>query len=257
MYMDTPFVQIVNTVTDSTESAPVAQGVNLRGLAMTRLETFVDAAFAFAVTLLVIAVDDVPRTYEELVIALKSIPVFVGASAQVFVFWIAHRYWSRCYGLDDWVAVLLTLILVMSLLVMVFPLRVVYTFAASDMTGGWIPPPFKLDPVMWAEQLRLIFIVFGASWAWLAAVVVAMFCYALKQRTSLQLSEPEHRDAILYICTYGVLSLSGITSIIIAVTASDDLIELAGYQYFLLLSIPLITWAVRRRIRGPWHRGTE
>lgn len=222
----------------------------MRGLAMTRLETFVDAAFAFAVTLLVIAVDDIPRSYEELVLALKSIPVFVGASAQVFVFWIAHRYWSRCYGLDDWVAVLLTLILVMSLLVMVFPLRVVYSFAASDMTGGWIPPPFELDPVMWVEQLRLIFIVFGASWAWLAAVVVAMFCYALKQGSILQLSEGERLEAILYTCIYGFLSLSGIISIIIASTAPDDSIEIAGYQYFLLLLLPFMAWAVRKRIRN-------
>ena len=81
-------------MTDSADTLQLERGMRLRGLAMTRLETFVDAAFAFAVTLLVISVDDVPRSFEELVLALKNIPVFLAASAQLFLFWIAHRSWS-------------------------------------------------------------------------------------------------------------------------------------------------------------------
>ena len=41
-------------------SLPDKNGIRQRGMDMTRLETFTDAAFAFAVTLLVISVDDVP-----------------------------------------------------------------------------------------------------------------------------------------------------------------------------------------------------
>ena len=43
-----------------------------RGEQTTRLETFVDAAFAFALTLLVISFDAVPQNYQELMNALKS-----------------------------------------------------------------------------------------------------------------------------------------------------------------------------------------
>ena len=64
---------------------PIERGRRLRGLPMTRVETFADAAFAFAVTLLVISVDDVPRTFDELIVALKSVPIFVFASAQIFI----------------------------------------------------------------------------------------------------------------------------------------------------------------------------
>lgn len=239
-------------MTNTQGDFPLDRGMRLRGLAMTRLETFVDAAFAFAVTLLVISVDDVPRSFEEFILALKSIPVFLGASAQVFLFWIAHRNWSRVYGLDDRVAVVLTLLLVASLLVMVFPLRIVYGFAVFDMTGGWILPPFELDLVRGPDQLRLIFIVLGVSWAWLSGVIVTMFGYALRQDASFELNEAERANATRYIRIFAVLGLSGLTSITIAATAPADLVDLAGYQYFLLfIAIPL---AIRRPRVKPAHQ---
>lgn len=228
-------------MTTTLDEFPVDKGMRLRGLAMTRLETFVDAAFAFAVTLLVISVDDVPRSFEEFVVALKSIPVFLGASAQVFIFWIAHRNWSRVYGLDDGIAVVLTLLLVASLLLMVFPLRIVYGFGASDMAGGWIPPPFDLNPARWEEQIRLIFIVLGVSWSWLAGVIVAMFAYVLRQEKSLELNDAERTNATRHVRVFSVLGFSGVASITLAATMPAHLVVLAGYQYFLLfLAIPLV-----------------
>ena len=236
-------------MTTTLDHLPVEHGMRLRGLAMTRLETFADAAFAFAVTLLVIAVDDVPRSFEELEVAIKSVPVFVVSAAQVFVFWIAHRNWSRVYALDNGMAVLLTLLLVIGLLVMVFPLRVVYTFAAADMSGGWVPAPFDLDGAIWVEQLALIFVVYGLSWAWLAGIVVAMFAYVLVRGRSLELNDAERANAVRYVWMYGMISLSGVSSVLIAMTASDELITLAGYQYFVLLSLPIISFVLHARER--------
>ncbi len=231
------------------DSLPVERGLRLRGLAMTRLETFADAAFAFAVTLLVIAVDDVPRSFAELEAAIKSIPVFVLSCAQVFAFWIAHRNWSRIYGLDNGVAVLLTLLLVMGLLVMVFPLRVVYAFGVADLSGGWVPPPFELDTALWAEQLILLFVGYGFSWAWLAGVIVAMFAYVLVRRRTLALNAAECRNAVIFISMYGVIALSGVASVVLALTLPHELLHLAGYQYFLLLPLPVVALVLRLRER--------
>lgn len=227
--------------------------MRLRGLAMTRIETFADAAFAFAVTLLVISVDDVPRSFEEMVTALKSTPVFLFASAQIFLFWFAHRNWSRIYGLDDKVAVILTLLLVLSLLVMVFPLRIVYGFGAADITNDWIPSPFTLDPELWLDELRLIFIMFGVSWAWLSGVIVAMFVYSLKQRVHLDLNDAELDNANSHIWAFAILGFAGILSIVIALTVSSEWVKLAGYQYFLLLSLVF----VKRFRRLPWARSRK
>ena len=52
-------------------------GLIMRGENMTRIETFVDAAFAFAFTMLVISIDEIPRSPPELVAAARDIPAFI------------------------------------------------------------------------------------------------------------------------------------------------------------------------------------
>ena len=56
---------------------PRLGGFRLRGIAMTRLETFIDAAFAFAITMLVIASQQIPDDIETLLAAFKNVPAFV------------------------------------------------------------------------------------------------------------------------------------------------------------------------------------
>ena len=236
-------------MTSTPDHFPVERGMRMRGLAMTRLETFADAAFAFAVTLLVISVDDLPETFDELEAAIRGIPVFLFSSAQVFACWIAHRNWSRVYGLDNGVAVLLTLLLVMGLLVMVFPLRIVYAFGAADLSGDWVPPPFVLDPVTWAEQLTLVFVTYGISWAWLAGVIGTMFAYVLVRSRGLGLNAAERRNAVIFASMYGVIALSGVSSVALAFTLPHEMLHLAGYQYFLLLPLPIIALVLRARER--------
>jgi len=55
----------------------------MRGLDMTRIEVFVDAAFAFAVTMLVISFDAIPTSYAEVMLAIKGIPAFIIAVVQL------------------------------------------------------------------------------------------------------------------------------------------------------------------------------
>ena len=54
----------------------MAESFRDRGGETTRIEAFVDAAFAFALTLLVISFDEIPESYEQLVDALKGVPAF-------------------------------------------------------------------------------------------------------------------------------------------------------------------------------------
>jgi uncharacterized membrane protein len=70
---------------------PKKDGFRLRGLEMTRLEAFTDAAFAFATTMLVISLSGIPGSVVDLLSALKDIPAFLASFASIASFWYAHR----------------------------------------------------------------------------------------------------------------------------------------------------------------------
>jgi len=83
------------------DSCRQEQGFRLRGEEMTRIEVFVDAAFAFAVTLLVISIDQIPKSVPELFEVSKQIPAFVLSVAQLFWIWPVHSVWSKRFVLED------------------------------------------------------------------------------------------------------------------------------------------------------------
>ena len=60
-----------------------------------RLDAFVDAAFAFAVSLLIIGGTEPLRSFADLAVALARIPAFVFGFALIALFWLAHRTWSN------------------------------------------------------------------------------------------------------------------------------------------------------------------
>ena len=83
------------------DALPRRGGFRLRGLEMTRLESFVDAAFAFAVSLLVIAGQQVPDDLDTILRAFNNVPAFAASIAVMAIFWRGHWLWSRRFGLED------------------------------------------------------------------------------------------------------------------------------------------------------------
>jgi hypothetical protein len=63
------------------DALPRRGGFRLRGLEMTRLESFVDATFAFAVSLLVVAGQQVPDDLDTLLRAFNNVPAFAASIA--------------------------------------------------------------------------------------------------------------------------------------------------------------------------------
>jgi hypothetical protein len=68
--MDERAEEITSGLPPELDALPRLGGFRLRGIAMTRLETFIDAAFAFAITMLVIATQQIPDDIETLLAAL-------------------------------------------------------------------------------------------------------------------------------------------------------------------------------------------
>ncbi|GHE29748.1 TMEM175 family protein [Vulcaniibacterium thermophilum] len=209
-------------------------GFRIRGAAPTRLETFVDAAFAFAVTLLVITLDPLPNSVQALVGALKRVPAFLASFAILAVFWLGHRNFSRRTGLEDGRTVLLSLALVAVTLIYVYPLRMIMAFAFSHLSGGYLPS--ALPPAPGAGELRLFYVVYGTGFAAMSATLILLYRHALRRADALGLDALERLVARQEIAAMAILVASAALSILLALTlpARSWLQGLPGMVYGLL-----------------------
>lgn len=230
---------------------PVEKGFRLRGEQVTRLETFVDAAFAFAVTLLVVSFDAMPTSFAELYDALRRLPAFVAGFAIIAMFWCAHNRFSRRFGLEDGWIMFLSLALVAATLFYVYPLRMVMSAAMGFFTGGWAPSEVDVRSFL---EYRLVFIIYGIGFAVLAGLIASMNMHALRKADQLQLDAAERLVTQAEIAAQLALMAVAGLSIVIAATippGSDWLQTLPGLAYSVLgIVMPWLGIHYGRRIRA-------
>jgi uncharacterized membrane protein len=159
-----------------------------RGDKVTRLEAFVDAAFAFAVTLLVIAGDQIPTSIAMLNVALKQIPTYAASFAIIMQFWMNHADWSRRFGLDDVISDRLSLLLVFVLLIFVYPLKMVFGSFFALISGGALPAQFTING--WSE-VPILFQTFAIGFGSMALISSLLFWRAISLGPSLNFTAAE------------------------------------------------------------------
>lgn len=230
---------------------PVDGGVRQRGEQVTRLETFVDAAFAFAMTLLVVSFDAMPESFAELYEALRRFPAFLAGFAILAMFWHSHHRFSRRFGLEDGTIVLASMALVAVTLFYVYPLRMVMSAAMAVFTGGWAPSEFQVQSFM---EFRLIFVIYGVGFAVLAAIIVWMNAHALRNADLLQLDAAERLATRAEVVAHLVLMGCAALSILLALLLPNDrgwTQALPGSAYGLLgLVMPLIGIHYGKRVHA-------
>jgi uncharacterized membrane protein len=229
----------------------VDHGFRIRGASPTRVDAFVDAAFAFAVTLLVISIGHLPTSVEDLVQALRGVPAFAASFYIISRLWQAHRSWSRHYGIEDAYGVRLSLALVFLLLVYVYPLRMVAELTFASFSGGSLEEtPIVVRSV---SDLRTIYVVFGVGYALTAAIFVLLHRHALRLADELRLT-PAERIRTRTICRRwcGVIVLASLSVVLALVLpmGRDQAFpcdSVPGILYLLL--IPMIRVIMRRERR--------
>ena len=184
---------------------------------VSRLEAFSDIVFGFALTLIVVSLE-VPKTYEELIAAMRGFPAFALCFAILIWIWHAHYTYFRRYGLHDEFTIWMNTFLLFVVLFYVYPLK--FIFASLGRPGYG------------AHSARVIFTIYGLGFAAIFLIYALLYSHALKLRDRLELNAVEQHDTQTHVLMFGGNVAIGLASIVLAQLLPDRLIGLAGYIYF-------------------------
>ena len=194
-----------------------------------RLDNFTDAAFAFAVTLLVIGGTDSPTNATMLANAVKEVPAFAIGFAIIAMFWFAHVRWRHFRGEGDWLSAMLTVLLVFLVLIYIQPLRAMARSLSSFLGGSGTP---------FSGDVGELFLIYGAGFVALALTTAGLFAEALRNR-GLGLVERQAVGGELLI--WLILVATGIVSILLSLFPATE--EVAPLVYATLpFTIGMFVW---------------
>jgi uncharacterized membrane protein len=159
---------------------------------ISRLEAFSDAVFAFALTLLVVALD-VPKSYNELMGLMSGFPAFACCFALLVWIWYEHNLFFRRYGLQDSYTVFLNSVLLFVVLFYVYPLKFMFD-SFMDTLG------FHRDGLvgMTFPQLARASAIYGFGFVVLFVMFALLYRQAYRRRVELGLTALEQFDVRTY-----------------------------------------------------------
>ena len=235
--MNEPAQEIASALPPDLDSLPRLGGFRLRGIAMTRLETFIDAAFAFAITMLVIAAQQIPDDIETLLAAFKNVPAFVASIIVLGIFWRGHWLWSRRYGLEDSVSILISWAMIVTILIYIYPLKAIFSSMWFLLSGGRVG--HVLGPHSETE-VRALFAVFALGFTAIALEMVLLNLRAWQLREPLRLNARERAMTFREVTGWSIPVGVGIISLILALSVPREQIEWSGWVYFsMAILVPL------------------
>ena len=197
-----------------------------------RLDNFTDAAFAFAVTLLVIGGSDPPTSVAMLSAAVAEVPAFAIGFALIAMFWFAHVRWRRYRGDGNWLSSLLTVLLVFLVLIYVQPLRAMARSFSTFLGGSGTP---------FSGDVGDLFLIYGAGCVAMSATIWALFVEAGRSDAlAPELRAPVRGESWIWL----ILTLTGLVSILLSLFEATE--EIAPLAYSTLpVTIGLFVWRYR------------
>jgi len=204
---------------------------------MTRLEAFTDAVFAFAVTLLVVSLE-VPRTFSELIAAMKGFVAFAICFAILVQVWYEHYIFSRRYGLQTLYTVFLNSVLIFVVLFFVYPLKFLFTVLVAGLSGG-VLATHALEKSLQTSQVPALMVIYSLGFSAVSVVFALLYRNAYSRRHELDLNEYESLRTRYAI--YNQLAMTAL-GLIVAVTALLLPVRLSGLSGYLYAFIGVYYW---------------
>jgi uncharacterized membrane protein len=198
----------------------------VRGEQVSRVEGFSDAAFAFAVTLLVVSLE-VPKDYEGLLDIMRGVPSFAVCFALLAWLWSIHYTFFRRFGLEEPVTIALNCAFLFVIMLYVYPLKFVFTMFLGMITG--LKP--KSTGTCTPDQVEGLFIFYGAGFMAVFIIMALMNLRAYSLRDQLELSRAEQLLTRLEVKRCLWLASIGLLCIVVAIILPGGAAGLAGMVF--------------------------
>lgn len=188
---------------------------------ITRIESFSDAVFGFAVTLLVVSLE-VPASYHDLMAAMAKFPAFAVCFALLANIWFVHYRYFRRYALQTPLAVALSCVLLFVLLFYVYPLKFLFVGV------------FGHQPDLQVHQARVLYVIYGLGWTAISLVLWLLYEHAWSHREALQLNALERLLTRHALTDFAAQTAIGLAAMLLAWALPASWLGLAGYFYFVI-----------------------
>jgi uncharacterized membrane protein len=228
-----------------TQQTDPDHGFRLRGHEVKRIETFSDAVFAFAVTLLIVSLE-VPKTFEELLTSMRGFVAFAICFGLLMLIWHEQNVFFRRYALDDKVSILLNACLIFIVLFYVYPLKFLFSLLFSDSIYPAGKNPFSIRD----DQVPQLMVIYGIGYVAIYSIFSLLYFHALRKKQTLELTRMEIFDTRTRMYGQLIMVAVGVCSILLALCLSPRYAGLSGMFY---LAIGPIFWLVHGR-RGVIRR---
>jgi len=195
-----------------------------------RLETFSDAVFGFALTLIIVSIE-VPKTFDELEETMKGGISFAVCFAVLFQIWNNQNIFFRRYGLKDTFTVLLNAVLLFVVLIYAYPLKFLTVLLFSN--GTTLHEGHQIAMIR-PEQIKPLMMIYGAGFAVIYLLFFLMYRNAAKRAHEAKLTDQElfHTRTVAginIICMLICLAVMTLTY-----TATRQTAGKTGFFYFMI-----------------------
>lgn len=215
-----------------------------------RLDGFIDAAFAFAVSVLAIAGAEVPHSLHDLLLALDRIPAFACSFAALMFFWHQQVRWRDRFRLHDRASTLLSLMLVFFALIFVYPLNMLFQamFGAlyAAFTNQELPGTPAINDL---HDVKALYLCYNAAYACMAVCLAGLYHHGLRK------VHMPHAERIYARTAYFMLAASVCVALLslfaaLAIPETPVWMSLPGSIYLLLTPMHWIAgrWAKRAKM---------
>jgi uncharacterized membrane protein len=212
-----------------------AQNIVWRSHEPSRLETFSDGVFAFALTLIIVSVE-VPKSFADLMETMKGTLSFAVCFAALFQIWNSQNIFFRRYGMKDDTTILLNAILMFVVLIYAYPLKFLSILVLVRNTYVVNGHEF---PMLYDTQASTLMIIYGAGFTIIQVLFLLMHLNAIKYAEELKLTPIELHETKTVAYANFIGACIGILAMLMALMLPLKDQGLSGFTYFL---IPIAYW---------------